>query len=247
MKKVVLLSFMFSGSLFAGMNIPQPSLPLDTETNHFKLYCMANDKESAQKVLAVSEKNFSKLSADFKHEYSTKINLYVFPSVQEHHDAIGSPSAPNWRVNTSFEDTHSFFTVSPDNPGSYHSTESILNGNIIGLTHLFIKDMPAGIYVPRWFCLGVGLWMAGRVSKTMLFSLASDHTLIPSMEQLGELEQGMRQSCSYSIVDYINQQWGWETILSLIADFSSFEKILGITQETFRTQWISYLDATYLG
>lgn len=237
---------MFSASLIAGMNTPQPSLPLDTETSHFKLYCMTNDKESAQKTLAIAEKNFSKLTSDFRHEYSTKINLYVFSSVQEKNNAIGFPSAPAWLVNTYFADSHSFFTVSPDNPGPIHSTESILALNIVGLTNLFIRDMPGGKNVPGWFCLGIGIWFADWVNKAVLSELANNHTLIPSIDQLDGIDQRLRQSCSYSIVEYINQHWGWETILALLADFSSFEKILGITQHEFEIQWISQLDATYL-
>jgi hypothetical protein len=251
MKKVILLLLMATNYLSAGYNIPQHTLPLNTETDHFKLYCLANDKEAAQKVLTVAETNFKKLSADFKHTYSAKINLYVFPNIQEQHKAIGALTAGDWLVNSYDEKTHSFYTVSPQNPGSHHSAESILQLNIVGLTKLFIKDTYPN-KMPDWFCLGIGLWMAGYVDKTALSKLASDHTQIPSFQQLEKLNstesfdsRTMYQSCAYSIVEYMNSQWGWEKILTLLADFSSFEKVQGITQETFRTQWINYLDTTY--
>jgi nucleoside 2-deoxyribosyltransferase len=247
-KKVIWLLFMVTGCLFAKTNISQPTLPLNNETDHFKLYCMANDKESAQKVLEVSEKNFSKLSTDFKYEYSTKINLYVFSSVQAHHDAIGESNAENWLVNFVDKDTNSFFTVSPDNPGSYHTAKNILRLNIVGLTDLFVMDINPT--TPGWLCLGVGLWMAGLVQEAGLSELAGNHALIPSFQQLkGHAKehdtQRIWQNCAYSVVEFINHRWGWEKILALLADFSSFERILGLTQEAFRHEWISCLDATY--
>lgn len=251
MKKLLALTCMLSGYLFVGATIPQPTLPLDTESEHFKLYCMPHDKESAYKVLEVSEENWRKLSANLKHTYSTKINLYVFPSVQEFHYAINFPSAPEWAVISDDENTNSLFTVSPGNPGAVHSSESILQLNIVALANLFIKDMPANTKAPAWFCLGLGFWMADWKNKITLHKLASDHALVPSMQELNEFfwkhdSEKIHSNCAYSIIAYINQQWGWEKILALLADFSSFEQILGITQETLRTQWINYLDATYL-
>ncbi len=228
---------------------PQPSLPLNTETDHFKLYCMFNDKEAAKKVLDVAEQNLKKLSEDFKHPYSTKINLYVFPSLQEHHNAIGWSSAEDWLVNAMFDETHSFFTVSPANPGPQHSAESILKLNIVGLTELFIKD--AYKNVPTWFGFGIGLLNADWKSTKTLKELAQDHTKIPTFEQLNSSSQTsdaqmIRQNASYSVIEYLNKTKGWDIIRALLADFSSFEKILGVSQEVFRNQWIEYLDSTYL-
>jgi purine nucleosidase len=230
--------------------IQQPTLSLNIETNHFKLYCMPNDTEAGHKVLDIAEKNFKKLSENFKHTYSTKINLYVFPSVQDHHNAIGEPSAEDWLVNKCITDTHSIFTVSPNNPGTHHSAQSILDLNIVGLTQLFIEDTYTNPK-PRWFSLGIGLWFAKWVSTTALKALAQDHTIIPELQQIGapseKLDSQMiLQACSYSIIEYIHQKWGWDAILALLADYSSFEKILGSSQETFRDQWIEYLDSNYL-
>jgi hypothetical protein len=227
--------------------ITQSNLPLNTETDHFKLYCMPNDKEAAQKVLDVAEKNFKKLSADFKHTYSTKINLHVFPSLQDHHNAIGLPSAEDWLINKYFAETHSFFTVSPNNPGSFHSAKSILGLNMVGLTNLFIKDKYTNS-IPNWFCLGIGFWEAQFIDKKIIKSLAQDHKTIPTMNEIQEKLGSDSKSCAsvFSIIEYINQKWGWDTIIALLADYSSFEKILGVNQETFRTQWIKYLDSNYL-
>jgi hypothetical protein len=252
LSSILILGYINCSSIFAmeankTNQIAQPNLHLDMETDHFKLYCTTKDKEAAKKVLDFAETNFKKLSEDFKHTYSTKINLYVFPSIQEHHIAIGQTSAEDWLVNACFSETHSFFTVSPDNPGSYHSAESIFGLNIVGLTRLFIKDKYTNP-IPEWFCLGIGFVKAKWTNTKTLSSLAQDHKIIPSMSEIQEKLGSNSKSCAciYSMVEYINQNWGWDTVLTLLTDFSSFEKTLSLSQDKFREKWIEYLDSKYL-
>ncbi|MFA5075263.1 MAG: hypothetical protein WC436_04135 [Candidatus Babeliales bacterium] len=240
----------FLRHIFLSNNIPKPNFPLNIETENFKLYCMPNDKLAGQKILDVAEKNFKQLSVDFNHKYSKKINLYVFPDIKDFHQAIGRPDAADRIINFYNENQHSFFTVSPYNPGSYHSAESIFTLTTHGLTYLFIKD----IYtkkIPNWFIHGIGLWKAKYVGKygynKILNELSQNHQLIPSLKQLedSDFSSDIYLSCSYLIIEFINQKWGWYKILALLNDFSSFEKILEISKEKFREQLIDYLDANY--
>ncbi|MFH1644480.1 MAG: hypothetical protein ABIA74_04885 [bacterium] len=251
MKKFILFLFMFFGSIFANKNIfdhpkiQQPNLPLIHETGNFKLYCIAEDKQISLKVLDVAEKNFEQCSINFNHKYSNKINLYIFHCLQDLHDAVGMPDAKDRVVNIYEPETHSFFTVNPENHGSYCSAEEIIQLNIHGLTNLFIKDKYTK-EIPFWFTHGLGLWKAKYIDKNILDDLTLNHELVPSLQQLENFDfsTDIHRASSYLIVEFINQKWGWEKILDILEDYSSFEKILDVTEKTFRDKLINYLDNT---
>jgi hypothetical protein len=228
-------------------NILQPpALPLNTETEHFKLYCMPEEKLACQKVLDVAEKNFKQCAIDFNHKYSTKINLYVFSTLKEMHKSVGQSDAPDRVANMYEIKTHSFFTINPEHHGSYHSTESILNLNMHGIASLFIQDKYTN-KIPFWFMHGIGLWKSNYIDPKIVNKLTQDHQLIPSVEQLENFDSSSDayRACSYLVVEYINHQWGWDKILAVLADYDSFEKIFGVSKEKFKDQFTDYLDAAY--
>ncbi|MFA6263730.1 MAG: CatB-related O-acetyltransferase [Candidatus Babeliales bacterium] len=253
MKKIIFLILICSRSILANYNIfehvhiQQPNLPFTSETEHFKLYCVPDDKLACQKLLDVAEKNFKQCSIDFNHRYSFKINLYVFPCLKDLHIAVGLPDAEDRVVNIYVPEEHAFFTVNPDRHGSFHSTASILNLNMHGLTNLFIQDKYAQKKIAFWFSHGIGLWKSQYLDKKILNKLIHNHQLIPSLEQMENFDSSsdIYRACSYLIIEYIHQQWGWDKILAILADYASFEKILGISKEKFKTKFIDYLCTAY--
>ena len=254
MKRIIFLILICYGSVSANYNLfdhsniqQQPALPLNTETENFKLYCILEEKLACQKVLDVAEKNFKQCLIDFKHKYSAKINLYVFSSLKEMHKAVGLPDAPDRVANIYKPEIHSFFTVNPEHNGSYLSTEDILNLNMHGIASLFIQDKYS-TKIPFWFTHGIGLWKSNYIDKKIGNQLTQNHQLIPSLEQLENFDSSsdFYRACSYLMVEYINYQWGWDKILAILADYTSFEKVLGISKEKFKDQFISYLDTNYL-
>ncbi|MCF7799859.1 ankyrin repeat domain-containing protein [Candidatus Babeliales bacterium] len=257
MKKIILL-FIFLSSTLLAKNIKQPTLPFYKASEHFKLYCKSEEKEAAQKILEASDKNFKILSKKFEHVYSAKINLYVFPNIQEFRNSIELSHVPDWTVSASSVEINSLFIILPKNVNNYDSVENNFKSNINNLTYLFVYDAYEG-RMPWWFRTGVCGLLSNVEDILLLQSLAQDHSKILSFKALqdkelvksifiGTLPLGSLKifdSCAYSIVDFINNKWGWEKILELLKDFSSFEKILGVTQEEFREQWINYLDSKY--
>jgi hypothetical protein len=46
-------------------------------------------------------------------------------------------------------------------------------------------------------------------------------------------------------VDFIKQKWGWDKVFALAADYSQFEKILGMSKDEFNNEFIAYLKQNY--
>jgi len=256
--KKIALSLLLAGTLLANQLIAQNPLPLFKETPHFSVHCMANDQDAADKILAKAEQNFAQLTQLFNHTYSTKITLNVFPSIQAFHAFLGfevtpngQSSAPAWLINSNDPTDHSFSTVALTNPGTYHTADSILRFNISGMTDLFIKDAYKNT-IPWWLVMGVGLWITKYVNyQTRLETLAKNHDQIPTLSQLNtvnaiEFDKHHGFACSYSLVEFINTTWGWDKVVALLANYAEIKNVLGIDEETLRTQWINYLDQKYL-
>ncbi len=248
MKKIIFVLFACYNIASANYNIfdhttiQHINLPFVRETEHFRLYCTPADSVSCQKVLDVAEKNFKQCSHDFNHSYSAKINFYIFPCLQDLHNAVGQPHAPDRVANIYKPEIHSFFTVNPERSGSYHSTESLLNLNMHGITSLFIQDK-YHTNIPFWFTHGIGLYRAHYIDPKIVNQLLQNPQLIPSLQQLEDFDSSSDsyRACSYLMIEFINNQWGWDTMLAVLADYGSFEKILGISKEKFKNQFIDYL------
>lgn len=228
-------------------------LSLHKESEHFKVHCVSdkNEKAAADKILTVAEKNFARCFKIFKGTPKEKIDIKIYSNIQALHSAIEKPSAPDWLTASCDDDGYVLSTVSLNNPGSYHTSDSLLQLNIVSISFFFMRDIYTMSTSPRWLYNGVGLWLSEYRYEATLSLLAKDHTVIPTLEQLTsknsiEFAKINGFECSCSLVAFIIQKWGWGEILALLADFSSFEKILGTSQEAFRNQWISYLDSTYL-
>jgi hypothetical protein len=259
--KNIALSLALTGTLLASQLTAQAPLPLFKETAHFSVHCLAGDQAAADTILATAEQNFAQLTQLFNHTYSAKITLNVFPSVQALHSFLGctiatngESSGPAWLINNYDEKDHSFSTVSLSNPGTYHTADSILKFNITGLSYLFIKDSYQNS-IPYWLVHGFGLAMVdpkytARYQAQLTF-LANHHSYIPALKQMEtykfiEFAKVYGHACSYSLVAFMQQTWGQDKVLALMADYTALERILGIDEETFRAQWIAYLDQKYL-
>ena len=189
--KRIALSLLLAGTLLSNQLTAKAPLLLFRETSHFRVYCVENDQASAQKILARAEQDFAQLSRLFSHTYSTKINLNVFPSIPALHAHLGYPMAPSgqsmgpeWLINNTDTQNHTFSTVALTNPGTYHTAETILRFIITGMTDFFIKDAYKKP-IPGWLIVGVGLWLTNSVMyQQQLATMAKNHALIPTFKQL---------------------------------------------------------------
>jgi hypothetical protein len=87
--------------------------------------------------------------------------------------------------------------------------------------------------------------------KEWMCDVREKKSQIPSITQLEQNESmkafadidGFRSS--YALVDFVKENWGWETVLKLLEDYASFEKILGVSKDELKEQWILFLDKKY--
>ncbi|MEI6242276.1 MAG: hypothetical protein WCP39_02595 [Chlamydiota bacterium] len=242
---VLVIPFFLCGEIFSAKDhLP---FPLYKETEHFHLFCANEVPVTADDLLSNLEGHFAKLSKDFQYECEGKIPFIVYPNIEAFHDYIQNPKAPNWMV-TCFEG-NSIFSVSPKNPGPIHTYQSILRCGMVSLTKFFLKEKYTG-FVPNWLWEGVAFYESHLYSmfydRSWLFGNEKAGSL-PSLDQLERDKIKMENvylynRCSYSLVDFIMEKWGRDKVIALLEDYSSFEKILGVSKEELMDQWSIFLD-----
>jgi RNA polymerase sigma-70 factor (ECF subfamily) len=240
-----MLSVLSIGYLIA----QQEELRLYKETEQFKLFCTPVDDTVANEMLQTEEMFFNKLTKEFDHIYSKQVLIYIYPDLKTFHEAINWPDAPDWVIGNTTKDER--MTVSPRNPGPAHTYDSVMRSNINGLVMLYINDKYKNHdAIPRWLCQGVSLYKAHFYSSENIAHKLTQNTLaLPTLEQLESVDKNNTLAfdklngfkASFSMVQFIDQKWGWRSILALLEDYSKFEEIVGLTKDEFRDQWISFL------
>ena len=247
----LLLSLGAAPSCVASVGLPLPHIQ---ESAHIQLFCTDVDIVEASLILQQSEALYAQLSADFQSSPSTKMQLRVYPRIEDFHKEIGSPLAPDWCVGnvTHSEDYKSSFyqVVSPRNPGPAHTRASIMRCLAVGVTELFMSAIFQK-RLPRWLYQGVALYKAKyEGSAEELSSMANNATTLPGIVQLESIDDKAFASmhgfrCSYSLVDFICTKWGWETVRALLQDYASFEHIVQLSKDEFSTQWRTFFANKY--
>lgn len=222
-------------------------------SSHFRLFCEKDESAIADLIITEAEKAFEKISIDLQHEWDSKkqISIRIYPDLQALHEAIGWKDAPDWLVGTYRSQSLTILLVSPHRPGPRHTFESIFCSLKHNLAAAFIQDKYKQS-IPRWMRAGIAMHEADQLflAKRRLKQLSQDHTLIPTLcaletESLQEFEKCSGYACSYALIDFLQERWSWEAVLTLANDYAAFEHILQISQDRFYRDWIHFIDEKY--
>lgn len=211
------------------------SLTLCAQNVHFKIYCAKEDENVSQELLPPLEDLYEQLTKDFQHTYSGLISIEIYPNLTEFHKAIHAPFAPDWLVAEA--NPHIVKGVSPSNPGPAHSHESMVSCYKVCLAHLFLMDSNDHYKnAPYWLLQGVSLYKGNRHKKIQ--------GQVPTMAQLDAIKDCAINfdkingfSISPLLVKFIDINWGWDTVLKLLENYSDFENIIGFTKEEFMSKF----------
>ena len=243
----------------------QETLPFYKESDHFSLYCLENDQNASDEILNVLESNYPRIAADFQDDLEGQVSIEIYPSIQEFHERMGRPTSGDWFVSLANgkDVPHlkaGMYMVSLNNPGSVHNQNSMYLAAIHELTHFFIFKK-AQSDLPPWMHEGIANYEAGKFgTKTADYMTKSINRMahvadtkgIPTLSMLSTLDSDVfceigGYSFSYTLIEFVVQRWSFETLLKLIQRFDRFEEILGVSQESFESDWKKFVTQRYLG
>lgn len=205
-------------------------LKFNQSSEHFEIFYSQNDEGIAQEFLTVGESLYPQLIQDFDHAFENKLKINIFPDIisfQETYDLRNAPQAIVARCGTKF-----ISIVSPLNPGTYHSADSIRTIFQIDLIQSIIMQKYGSSNSKNWLVFGVASNKTNYQPRSIL------PEILPSIQEMEtSLEKISGHPSAHSLVHFLIDNYGWEKILQLLRNYSFFEEILGKNKETIYHEW----------
>lgn len=230
MKKMVALALISVQWLCFG----SPSLDHKIESEHFHMFYAETDASIAPSLFQKAEQAYAVCSKDFQYSFDKPIDLFVYPSVEAHHLAINMEGSPDWLVARA--DGQTIHIVSPLNPGSCHTKKSLKMLLQLQVAKSFILNQFGKESLPRWLVFGTAAKKGGYFIKA--FS-----PRVPSLEELETSDTTAFAKVSgfqwsYLFVSYIEQKYGWDKLLHVLANYEKFDEIMGLSPKALYQQWL---------
>lgn len=230
-----------------GQNVD--SLNLAKESQHFSFYAAHGDIKVLDSLAITLENNYSRITSHLGIQIDKKINVKVFPNLKAFHVAINYPDAPDWVVGSSNGDE--LMMVSPLNPGSIHTYESLMQVIVHEFVHIavsYARGDKGWTTIPRWLNEGYAQYEAGQVNDHIRKIAESGVTekappTWTQLENASVMEFGNMNGygLSVTIVEFLVVTYGIDKLVSLIKAPENFETIYGLSEDALEKQWIQYL------
>jgi tetratricopeptide (TPR) repeat protein len=219
------------------------------------------DKKEAELLRPYFESEMKRAIATYEKKYKLKlehpIQVEVYP---DHEDfavrTLGMPGLG--ALGVTFGYAVAMDSPSDRKPGSFHWASTLWHE----LSHVYTLTA-TGHRVPRWFTEGLAVHEETAASPEWGDRLGPDEIEAIKNKQLlpiGELDRGFvhptrpqQVIVSYfqagKICDYINDTWGWDTLLAMLKDFGNGEatgavvrKELKVEPDEFDTRFLAWLN-----
>jgi hypothetical protein len=219
------------------------SLQTCEETKHFILYCTDVDKSATAAIALQLENDYERITTHLNHQPLVKINVEIYPNLQSFHAAVGHQHGLEWFVGNA--SSGMLRMVTPLNPGSKHSFDSIMQTATHEFTHLIVDEI-TGLEIPDWLDEGIATYESGQ--QQTQFVVARTEYDLPRIGDLN-FESGIDTSTiyafSYTIVEFIVKEFGYDHLVALTATAGNLEETLGMSEIEFEKVWHQFVVAEY--
>lgn len=237
MKKLFFTSLMVMSTIFSA----------EIESDHFHITFTEQDRETASVWLGRAEVLYEKLRCDFQKQFDTKVEIIIHENQATFREAAGLVDAPAYKV-ASF--THPIHIVSPSQPGSYHTEETLKWIFLRVITSKFIRDNYSLQTTPGWVGSGfIDVIVCQDYASTfpLNFQFSKLPSDLPTMDQLDastyeELGKIGGVSTARSLTLFIDRTYGREKFMQFLENYEDFEEILGVSKDECYAAWVASLE-----
>jgi len=219
------------------------------ECEHFVFYSTSADVGVLDTLAVVLENNYDQITSHLGVQINKKTQVNIYPSVAAFHAVIDFPDAPEWVVGKG--DLDSIMMVSPLNPGSMHSFESLMQTVVHEFVHTAVfyaqgeKDIKE---MPKWLSEGYAFYEAGQTNdyiRDWVEKAVAEETP-PSwthLDTVSDMEFGNIGGYQYSatITEYLIVTYGMEKIVQFIKQPEQMESIYGLSMDALEKKWLEYV------
>lgn len=226
------------------------TIGLRKETEHFQFYCIESDAECLEDLAETLEENYSKITTDLKVDLDFKVKVHVYKDIDTFHKSTGRSDAPDWVVGAAYG--NDIQMVSPLNPGGTHNYDSLIKVVVHEFTHVVINNIASsGLMVPLWLHDGVAMYEAKQTDQLYEVGKWVKSNRIPSLDALESygsydtMSDNKVYPFSYTLVEYIINEYGIEKLNNLIRSPSDYSGAFKVDKNEFEQAWKVYLKEKY--
>ena len=224
------------------------SLSLEFKSEHFEFYSKKQDAEVLDALSKVLESNYIRITSNMLTSFDSKINVFIYPDLKAFHSAINYPDAPDWVVGAASK--NELKMVSPLNPGSVHSYQSLMKAIVHELTHTVVLNFRKQglVGLPNWLNEGYAYYEAGQLTENEHETIHSNllKNKIPSWVELKNANTFQfgdmgGYGISATIIEFLVESYGLDKLKQYIIEPESVEKIYKMSKKNLEHMWMEYL------
>ena len=224
------------------------SLDLKFNSEHFVFYSKKQDETVLDDLSKVLESSYLQICNNMKTSFDSKIDVFIYPNTKAFHIAINYPEAPDWVVGAAGK--NELKMVSPLNPGSVHSYESIMKAIVHELAHSIVLNFRKQglVGLPNWLNEGFAYYEANQLTEADRKKVHSSllKNTIPSWNELKnsntfEFGEMGGYGISATIVEFLIETNGYEKLKQYIVEPKNVENIYKISEKDLELMWLKYL------
>jgi hypothetical protein len=224
------------------------SLNIEFMSENFDFYSKKQDIEILEDLSKVLENHYSRMIKDMQTSFDSKIDVFIYPDTKEFHSAINYPDAPDWVVGAASK--NELKMVSPLNPGSVHSYESLMKAIVHELAHTVVLNFRKHglVGLPNWLNEGFAYYEANQLTEAerKIIHLNLLKNSIPSWNELSKANTSEfgdmgGYGISATIIEFLIEYNGYEKLKQYIVEPKNIEKIYNISEKDLELMWLKYL------
>lgn len=224
------------------------SLNLKFISEHFNSYSKKEDEKVLKNLSDTLESNYLRVTTNMKTSFNSKIDVFIYPDLKAFHSAINYPDAPDWVVGAASK--NELKMVSPLNPGSVHTYESLMKAIVHELAHTVVLNFRKQglVGLPNWLNEGYAYYEAKQLTKSQR-EIVHNQLLKNKIPSWNELEKANTAQfgdingypISATIIEFLVESYGLDKLKQFIIEPESVEKIYNMSKEDLEDLWLKYL------
>jgi RNA polymerase sigma-70 factor (ECF subfamily) len=180
--------------------------------------------------------------------FNSKIDVFIYPDVQSFHNAINVPDAPDWVVGAA--NKNELIMVSPLNPGSAHTYESLIKAIVHEFTHTVVLNFRKNglVGLPNWLNEGYPYYEANQLSESQRKLVQSNliNNTTPSWSELEKADSYQfgdlnGYPISATFIEFLIESYGIDKLKQFIIEPESVKKIYNMSKEDLEVLWLKHL------
>jgi len=220
------------------------SLNLEFESKHFNFYSKKEDVKVLDSLSKTLESNYLRITKYMQTSFESKIDVFIYPNVESFHNAINLTNSPDWIVGAATK--NELKIVSPLNPGSQHSYESLMKVIVHEFTHTVVLNFRKQglVGLPNWLNEGYAYYEAKQLTETQRENLHNNR--IPSWNELEKADTTLFGNIngypiSGTIIEFLVESFGFDKLKQFIIEPENVEKIYKMSKKDLELLWLEYL------